>query len=212
MKSLLIWGAGDQGLVTLGCALAMQKYTKIDFLDFKEKGHREIENYTIYEESKVDLDTIFHSYDEVIVATGSNDLREEKMAVLKTMEVPIATIIHPTAVISPFAQVSAGCTVLANAVININAFVKEGCIINTAAIVEHDSIVEEFVNICPNVAMAGHAKVGRKSFIGTSASLIDEIEVGKEVIIGAGAVVVKDIPNHVTAVGVPARVIKNNKV
>lgn len=212
MKNLLIWGAGDQGLVTLGCALAMQKYAKIDFLDFKEKGHREIENYTIYEESKVDLNTIFQLYDEVIVATGSNDLREEKISVLKTMKIPVATIIHPTAVISPFAQVSRGCTILANAVININAFVGEGCIINTAAVVEHDCIVEDFVNICPNVAMAGHAKVGRKSFIGTGAALIDEIEVGKETIIGAGTVVVKNIPDHVTAVGVPARVVKNNQV
>ncbi|WP_455684773.1 acetyltransferase [Thomasclavelia sp.] len=212
MKNLLIWGAGDQGLVTLDCALAMQKYTKIDFLDFKEKGHREIKNYTIYEESKIDLNTIFHLYDEVIVATGSNDLRKEKISLLKTLNIPIATIIHPTAIISSFAQVSAGCTILANAVININAIIGKGCIINTAAIVEHDCIVEEFVNICPNVTMAGHVKVGRKSFIGTGASLIDEIEIGKETIIGAGTVVVKDIPDHVTAVGVPARVIKNNKV
>lgn len=211
MSNLLIWGAGDQGIVTLGCALAMQKYTKIDFLDIKEKGHREIKNYSIYEENKVDLNTIFHSYDEVIVATGNNDLREEKMSVLKMMNVSIATIIHPTAVISPFAKISMGCTILANAVININAFVGEGCIINTAAIIEHDCIVEDFVNICPNTAMAGHTKVGRKSFIGTGASLIDEIVVGKETIIGAGAVVVKNIPDYVTAVGIPARVIKNNK-
>ena len=42
MKKLLIWGAGDQGTVTLDCALAMNCYCKIDLLDIKEKGHREI--------------------------------------------------------------------------------------------------------------------------------------------------------------------------
>ena len=36
-KRLLIWGAGDQGTVALDCALAMKRYSRIDFLDIKEK-------------------------------------------------------------------------------------------------------------------------------------------------------------------------------
>ena len=37
MKKLLIWGAGDQGTVTLECALATQQYSQIDFLEIKER-------------------------------------------------------------------------------------------------------------------------------------------------------------------------------
>lgn len=56
MKKLLIWGAKDQGTVTAACALAMGIYDRIDFLDFKEKGHREILGHLIYEEKDVNLE------------------------------------------------------------------------------------------------------------------------------------------------------------
>ncbi|MCD7994017.1 MAG: hypothetical protein LUK37_20410 [Clostridia bacterium] len=106
MKKLLIWGAGDQGTVTLSCAMAMNEYEQIDFLDFKEKGHREIPGFTIYEEEKEDLHHFFKKYDEVIVATGENNLREKKVLQLIDMNIQLATMIHPTATISSYAKIS----------------------------------------------------------------------------------------------------------
>ena len=50
VKRLLIWGAGDQGIVTLDCALAMNRYRRIDFMELKEKGHRAIPEYLIRRE------------------------------------------------------------------------------------------------------------------------------------------------------------------
>lgn len=207
MKKLLIWGAKDQGTVTAACALAMGIYDRIDFLDFKEKGHRDIPGHLIYQEKDVNLEEFLKTYDEVIVATGDNDLRERKIQLLDSMQVPVATIVHPTAVISPNARVAKGTSVFANAVINTNASVGVGCIVNTSAIVEHDCVVGDYVNICPKAAMAGHTRIGRKTFLGIGSTVIDEIEVGSHVTLGAGAVVIKDIPDGVVAVGVPARII-----
>lgn len=208
MKSLLIWGAGDQGTVTLECALAMNEYHTIDFMDFKEKESRELPGHTIYREQEAYSRELFQSYDEVVVASGNNRIREQKLLLLYRMGISAANIIHPTAVISPSARISKGCTVLPNAVIHTNASVGMGCIINTAAIVEHDCIIENFVNISPGVCMAGHTKIGIKSFIGTGAVIIDRIKVGRETVIGAGAVVIRDVPDRVTAAGVPAKIIK----
>lgn len=208
MKKLLIWGAGDQGTVTLNCAIAMNEYEQIDFLDFKEKGHREISGFTIYEEGKEDIIQIFKKYDEVIVATGDNDLREKKMLQLIEMNIQLATIIHPTAIISPYAKISVGCTILAYAAININAYIGMGCIVNTGAIIEHDCIVKNFVNICPSVAMAGHVVIGNKTFMGIGSTVIDEVTIGENVTIGAGATVIGNISDNSVAVGVPAKVIK----
>lgn len=59
MNKLLIWGAGDHGTVTLNCAIAMNEYNQIDFLDFKDKEHREISGFTIYEEAKENLHHLF---------------------------------------------------------------------------------------------------------------------------------------------------------
>lgn len=53
MSKLLIFGAGDQGLVTLDCALAMKKYSKIDFLAFKEREPRYFSDYSVYKEENL---------------------------------------------------------------------------------------------------------------------------------------------------------------
>lgn len=208
MKNLLIWGAGDQGTVTLDCALAMKAYGKIDFLTIKEKGHREIPNYLVFKEDETDLETMIKAYDEAIVATGSNDLREMKTSKLTAMGIPLATVIHPTAVVSPSAKISGGCAVFANAVINTNAYIGVGCIVNTGAIVEHDCMIEDFVNICPKGSMGGHVKVGAKAFLGIGCTLIDDIEIGKEATVGAGAAVIRNVPDRATVAGVPAKLIK----
>ena len=206
MKKLLIWGAGDQGTVTLDCALAMNCYCKIDLLDIKEKGHREISGYTIYSEQEIDIHEFLNAYDEVVVATGDNAIREQKLLLLTSMDISVATIIHPTAVISPSAKVSKGSTVLAYAVIYTNAVIGIGCIVNTAAIVEHDCVVEDFVNISPRSAVAGHTRIGEKSFLGIGSTIINEITIGKKVVIGAGAVVIRDLPDNVMVAGVPAKI------
>lgn len=207
MKHLLIWGAGDQGTVTLDCALAMKRYDKIDFLDMKEKGHRSIPGYAVYEEEKVNLSGFLRSYNEAIVAVGSNDLREAKTSRLMSLGIPLATVIHPTAVISPFSHISRGCAVLARAVVNPNAHVGTGCIVNTGAIIEHDCIIGDFANICPGVSMAGHTKIGRKSFLGIGSTIMDDITVGEESVVGAGAVVIRNVPDRVVVAGVPAKEI-----
>ena len=64
------------------------------------------------------------------------------------------------------------------------------------------------MNISPHAAIAGHTRIGRKSFIGIAASIIDGIVIGKGVIIGAGAAVIHDIPSYTVVAGVPARSIK----
>lgn len=211
MKSLLIWGAGDQGLVTLDCALSMNQYGRIDFLEIKERGSRLMEGCRLYREEDIEPECFFHSYDEVIVATGDNDIREAKCAVLESMGVSLASVIHPLAFISPSANLEKGCMVFAYAVIHTHASVGKSCIINTGAVVEHDCMVGDFVNVCPNAAVAGHCRIGRKSFIGVGASVKDEVAIGEEAIIGAGAAVVREIPDRATAVGVPARVIRRRE-
>lgn len=207
MKKLLIWGAGDQGTVTLDCALAMNRYGRIDFLAFKDKKSREIPGYLVYKEENEPLNKLLFSYDEIIVATGDNKLREEKLTTLKSMGLTAAVIIHPTAIISPSANISDGTTILAGAIINTNASIGVGCIINTGAIVEHDCIVEDYVNISPKASMAGRTRIGKKAFLGIGCTIIDGILVGKEAIVGAGAVVIRDVPDNVVAVGVPAKII-----
>ena len=208
MKRLLIWGASDQAVVTLDCAQAMQMYGQIDLMGITTQKIRLFAQHRVMMEENVIHAKLFHAYDEVIVATGDNRLRQIRLQILEEYGIPIATIIHPSAIISPTAQVNCGSTILANAVIHTLARIGTGCIINTGAIVEHDCVIKDFVNMSPNCAMAGHCSVESRAFLGIGSTLSPAVTIGEDAVIGAGAVVLTDIPAHATAVGVPAKIIK----
>ncbi|MBS6181793.1 acetyltransferase [[Clostridium] innocuum] len=208
MKRLLIWGASDQAVVTLDCAQAMQMYGQIDLMGITTQKIRRFAQHRVMMEENVIHAKLFHAYDEVIVATGDNRLRQIRLQILEEYGIPIATIIHPSAIISPTAQVNCGSTILTNAVIHTLARIGTGCIINTGAIVEHDCVIKDFVNMSPNCAMAGHCSVESRAFLGIGSTLSPAVTIGEDAVIGAGAVVLTDIPAHATAVGVPAKIIK----
>jgi len=89
--------------------------------------------------------------------------------------------------------------------------IGDQCIINTRALVEHDCVVENGAEIGPGAVLCGRVRVGAHSWIGANATIRPSITIGANTIIGAGAVVVKDIPSGVLAVGVPAKVVRENR-
>ena len=82
-------------------------------------------------------------------------------------------------------------------------------IINTGAIVEHENIIEDSAHIGPGAVLAGKVTVKKETFIGIRVAVKEYITIGKNVTVGAGAVVLEDIPDNVVAVGIPAKIIKN---
>jgi acetyltransferase EpsM len=55
--------------------------------------------------------------------------------------------------------------------------------------------------------LAGNVKVGERTFIGSNSVIKQGIHIGKDVIIGAGAVVLNNIPDGTKVVGNPNRFI-----
>jgi sugar O-acyltransferase (sialic acid O-acetyltransferase NeuD family) len=205
MNHLLIVGTGGQGKVVLDCA--KYKYQKISFLtnDSRSKG---IEGYTTIYEQNISDEYILKTFDEIIVAIGNNNARLSLSLKYETQGIKLATIIHPSAVISESARIGEGSVVFANSVINANAKTGKACIINTSAVIEHDCVLADGVHISPNTAMGGTVNVGEKTWICIGSSIANNIKIGKNSIIGAGAVVIKDVPNNVMVAGVPARIKK----
>ena len=81
-------------------------------------------------------------------------------------------------------------------------------VINTGASVDHDCKIRDGVQLAPRVVLGGRVHIGDLSFVGIGATIINRIVIGRNCLIGAGAVVVRDIPDHNVAYGVPARVIR----
>jgi sugar O-acyltransferase (sialic acid O-acetyltransferase NeuD family) len=149
------------------------------------------------------MDTLI-DYDGVCVAIGDNQIRLKVFQMLATRNAPLVNIIHPSAVISAYAEIGIGTVILAGAVINSCAKIGHCGIINTSASVDHDCILGEAVHISCGAHLAGGVVVGDESLIGVGACIKPNIQVGKQVTVGAGAAVVKNIMDGLMVVGVPA--------
>jgi UDP-perosamine 4-acetyltransferase len=143
-----------------------------------------------------------------IVAIGDNRTRVRYATILHEHGFELVNAIHPTACISPTASIGKNVAIAARAVICTDAKIEDSTIINTAAVVDHECIVEEGAHICPGAILGGRVRIGPGAFVGLGANIIQCLSVGEQAIVGAGATVIRDIPDHATAVGVPARVIK----
>lgn len=207
MIPLLVIGSGGHASEVIESARLSDRYEPVAVLDDNEElWGTEFYGLTIV--GGISEELLSDQAAEVaIMAIGSNRVRSEIATRFEGL-VGWATLIHPTAYISPAASISEG------AVIGVNAVIQPGCrvgrhtIVNTAAIVGHDTLADDFSQIGPGTIMAGGSKAGVGAFLATGVKAIPNVSVGDWSTVGAGGVVVRDIPSGVTAVGIPAKVIK----
>ena len=137
-----------------------------------------------------------------LIAIGSNRVRR---MLAEKMNVRWATVVHPRATVSPYAQLGEGTVVMPRAVINACATVGKHCIINTGAVAEHDNLLGDYVHLSPNAALGGTVEIGAGTHIGIGACVRNNIHICKDCTVGAGAAVVKDITAPGTYIGTPTR-------
>lgn len=148
----------------------------------------------------------------VFVAIGCNRLRRRLTERLHTLNLEFATVISQAAWVSPSARLGPGCVIMPGAVVGASAVVGEGCIINSGATVDHDCQLESFVHVGPGSHLAGNVTVGTGSFLGVGCSVIPEVNIHADTTVGAGTVVVGDLRESGTYVGVPAKLLNPKRL
>ncbi|RLI44598.1 hypothetical protein DRO69_07025 [Candidatus Bathyarchaeota archaeon] len=147
----------------------------------------------------------------IIVAYGDNSKKREIVRHLQKLGYKFATIISPKAYISETAKIGEGVIINPMAIIMPNAYIGKHVILHSHVVVEHDCYISDYANLSPGVSLGGNVWVEEGAYLYTGSSVIPKIHIGAWAVVGAGAVVIQDVPDNTTVVGVPARVIKSNK-
>jgi sugar O-acyltransferase (sialic acid O-acetyltransferase NeuD family) len=199
LKRLVLIGAGGHGKVAADTALA-SGFGDVVFLD-RDHPRRVVNGrWPIIGNLATAVDG------ERFLSIGDNAVRARLWQELAFDTSPV--VCHPSAVVSTWAQLSAGTLVAAGVVVQVDVHAGRGVILNTGCSVDHDCRLGDFVHISPGARLAGNVAVGARSWIGIGAVVREGVTIGSDAVVAAGAAVIADVPNGARVGGVPASSIE----
>ena len=171
----------------------------------------------LYNEFKImrtlkEVEEYFREVDNrFVLGLGGPALREMAWKKFTSIGGQPSSMISSSSRIGSFGiELGEGVNVMLNSVITNDVRIGKGVLINQISSIGHDVDIEDFVEVCPGVVISGRTKIGEFTFLGSNCTILPNISVGSNVIVGAGSVINRDIPNGCTVVGVPGKIIKTN--
>mgnify|MGYP000882209739 CR=1 FL=1 len=144
--------------------------------------------------------------DNVAIAIGNCAARHRFATAALDGGLALPVLRHPSAIVSASARVEAGAFLSAGCVVQPAASIGMATIVNTSASVDHDCVLGDAVHICPGTHLAGDVRIGHRSWIGIGSCVVERRSIGADCLVGAGSVVVRDLPDGSRAWGNPARI------
>lgn len=142
----------------------------------------------------------------IVVAIADSNIRKKVVNSIDNKNVSFATLIHPSVIYEKeHVKISEGTIITALSVLTTNISIAKHTIINLATTIGHDNQIGNYCSIMPGVHLSGNIRVGEGVLIGTGARILQNLNIGGWSKVGAGAVVVKDVKENTTVVGVPAK-------
>ncbi len=145
----------------------------------------------------------------IVIAIGSPTVKRKIVSRINNSNINFPSLIHP-GVLKGASNVTIGdgCIICAGNILTVDLQLGDHIILNLACTVGHDTIIEDFCSFMPGVNISGEVAIRKAVYVGTGAKIINQLEIGENTIVGAGAVVSKTLPENCTAVGIPAKPIK----
>lgn len=152
------------------------------------------------------------NYSDLYVICAIASPRTKRKIVEKAYEkkIKFCSIVHPTVRMSKYVEIGKGTIIHAGNIITTQIKIGNHVYLNKACTLGHDSIIEDYCNVSPGAHIGGNVHFEKGVDFGIGAVITQGITIGEWSIIGAGSVVISNIPSNVTAVGVPAKVIKSH--
>jgi len=138
-----------------------------------------------------------------IIGIGDNDVRKR---ISHEIEIEWTTAVHPFSSVHPDVTLGPGSVVFAGGIVQAGARIGAHVILNTRASVDHHCRVGDYAHIAV-AHLGGGASIGEGVFLALGSIVLPGLHVGDWAVVGAGAVVTKNVAPSTTVVGVPARPI-----
>jgi sugar O-acyltransferase (sialic acid O-acetyltransferase NeuD family) len=145
---------------------------------------------------------------ETVCCIGDPRARLRLVTKLAAEGVRFASVVHPSAIVSPEVEIGAGALIGARAVVTTQVTIGRYAVIGAGAIVSHDCRLEDFATLAPGVLLAGSVRVEYGAELGVGASVRPEQIIGRGALVGAGSAVVDAVEANTVVAGVPARPMK----
>lgn len=151
-----------------------------------------------------------HPGTEVYIGIGIPTIKQQLVERLADTGAVFPSFISPQAQVGDHVTLGRGVVITAGCIVTTNIEIGDFAMLNLNVTVGHDVTIGACSTLSPGVNVSGNCHIGAGCDIGTNATLIPGVTVGDGSIIGAMACTTKDIPAKVTAVGIPAKVIKEH--
>ena len=211
MKDLVIVGTGGVGketaLIVEDINEISQEWNLLGFIDDnKELIGKEINGYKVLGDRE-----FLNNFDKevyVVIAIADYCIKEELVKYLTNKNIQYATLTHPSVKINRTISIGKGCIIYQNVIMTVNINIGNHVIISPKCGIGHDSLIEDYVTVLWNVNISGSERIKQGVTLGSGCTIIQGLEIGRGSFVGAGAVVIRDIDESKTAVGVPTRYVE----
>ncbi|GAM16231.1 acetyltransferase [Mesobacillus selenatarsenatis] len=209
MKDIVIIGAGGFGREVVWLIEEINKvklkWNILGFVDDNEELQgTEVNGYKVVG----NIEWLNKQELNVVSAIGDPIIKKKVIGRLKGSKNTYPVIIHPSVIYSDRVTLGEGSIVCAANILTTDIKIGEHVIINLDCTIGHDSILGDYTTILPSVNVSGFVETKDCVSIGTGSAIIQGVTIGENTVVGAGAVVVRDLPPNCTAVGAPAKPIK----
>ena len=199
---IVIFGCGGHARSILNTLLDNDRNTEIIIVDKNAKDNEKIMGFVVYRDYELEEN------DAYIIAVGNNDARRKMHDSIKKCHYgKCVSVISCSSYMGMETHVGTGTFIAPHAYVGPQAKIGNNTIINTGSVIEHETVIGDYTHIAPHATICGRSRIGNNVFCGAGSTVIDRISICENVVIGAGAVVVNDILEAGTYVGVPAKKI-----
>lgn len=211
MKDLVIYGCGSVGRmveqIIYDLNVRQPQWNILGFLDDDPATHgTRVADYPVLGDHAA-----LSRYPEAMLAVALSQPYRKRELIQRLSQYPMrryATLIHPLAWIARRVALGTGSIVYPGVHIDVDVHIGDFVLINKVCTIGHDTVVGNYTTMAPGVKLGGQCRFEEGVDFGINASTVQGRSIGAWSIIGAGAVVLRDIPPASVAVGVPAKVIK----